>query len=254
MRSFPLITAHTGCMETLDNTLASAARGIQLGADIIEEDIRVTRDGVAVLAHDDIWRTVNGTELRISEMNYAELRGQEIIMDHGDNSGTITIRTLEELFQLVEPHNPIINLDLKVDEAIAAAARLVNQYNLLDRVFLSGCEADRAMLAQQSHPQLSKLLNASSELFLSQPYEQAVQQTLNDATKASCFGVNIYHEFLAPRLLEQAEASGLSVYVWTVNEIEWMEHYASLGVASITTRRVDKLVQVKNNFQTTLDA
>ncbi|MFC5647894.1 glycerophosphodiester phosphodiesterase [Paenibacillus solisilvae] len=48
-----LVAAHTGCGIHPDNTLASFLEGIQLGADIVEVDVRVSHDGTPILLHDD---------------------------------------------------------------------------------------------------------------------------------------------------------------------------------------------------------
>jgi glycerophosphoryl diester phosphodiesterase len=246
---FPRITAHTGCMGTLDNTLASIEKGLLLGADIVEDDIRVTRDGIAVLAHDDLWQTVEGHALQLSKINFEALREQEVVADHGGSTGTMTFTTLEEMLLRVKASGKMANLDLKVDEAIDAVAELVRKHDMLDLVFLSGCEVERAQLAQQRQPQLQKLLNAKSEHFMTLVYDEAVEQTLSDALSASCFGVNLYHAFAKPELIARAQALGLKVYVWTVNETHLMEHYTVLGVDSITTRSVEALVHLKQQRQ-----
>lgn len=44
----PLITAHSGCMGTAPNSLQSVAAGLRAGAEVIEVDVRMTRDGVAL--------------------------------------------------------------------------------------------------------------------------------------------------------------------------------------------------------------
>jgi glycerophosphoryl diester phosphodiesterase len=100
-------------------------------------------------------------------------------------------------------------------------------------------------LAQRRQPQLRKLLNADIRLFRTSPYELAVEQTCREALEASCFGINIYHEIVTPWFMERAHASGLPVYVWTVNETRLMERFADLGVASITARNVQALADLK---------
>ncbi|MHA6533086.1 glycerophosphodiester phosphodiesterase [Paenibacillus sp. BAC0078] len=242
---FPFVTAHTGCMETLDNTLESVRRGVELGADIIEDDIRVTKDGIAILAHDDVWTTVEGRSIRISESDYTELQNVKVVVDYAGKRGSMAFSTLEEMLLLLKPSGAIANLDLKVDEAVEAAAELVRRLDMLEQVFLSGCESERALLAQRRQPQLRKLLNADTQLFRTSPYELAVEMTFREALEASCFGVNIYHEFVTSWFMERAHAHGLPVYVWTVNETRLMEHYADLGVASITARNVQDLVSLK---------
>ncbi|WP_192702209.1 glycerophosphodiester phosphodiesterase family protein [Paenibacillus sp. OAS669] len=60
-------------MGTIDNTIEPVVTGIRLGVDVIEEDIRVTRDGVPILAHDDHLPSVDGTWHSLSEMTYEEI-------------------------------------------------------------------------------------------------------------------------------------------------------------------------------------
>jgi glycerophosphoryl diester phosphodiesterase len=71
---FPVIVAHRGASSTRpENTLASFEEALRLGARIVELDVRLTRDGVAVVMHDPtVDRTTDGTgavaELTASEM------------------------------------------------------------------------------------------------------------------------------------------------------------------------------------------
>lgn len=248
--AFPLITAHSGCMDTLDNTLSSIETGIRLGADIIEEDVRVTRDGIAVLAHDDEWRTEDGRLIHISEMSMAELQELVLSVDYAGKSGTMTIARLDEMLARVQAAGITANLDLKTDDSVEAAAALIHHYKMADQVLLTGCGPARAMLVQQTHPELRKLLNVDTELFLTQEYTDAVRRTCEDAAAAACIGLNVPYQLVREELLEQAAARSLPVFVWTVNEETWMERFASMGVASITTRNVDALVRLKRSLTT----
>ncbi|MFD0694681.1 glycerophosphodiester phosphodiesterase [Paenibacillus sp. GCM10027628] len=242
---FPLITAHSGCMNTLDNTLLSVETGIRLGADIVEEDVRVTIDGVPVLAHDDALRTVDCREYLISQTTYAEISELLIAVRRGELHETMQICRLEDMLPLILASGKTANLDLKVDDAIEPVADLVKKYNLLDQVFLSGCESERAMIAQRTHPELRKLLNADSSLFLSMAYGDAVVQTCVDALASGCFGININYRLVRPELLEYAADKGLPVYVWTLNDEYLMRQFIDMGVASITARNVLTLIHVK---------
>lgn len=246
--SFPLITAHSGSMNTLDHTLFSVETGLRLGADVVEEDIRVTKDGIPVLSHDDIWYTSDGREWHISQLTYEEISELQFDVTHGEQREKMRICKLEEMLPLIQATGKIANLDLKVDDSIEPVAALVKKHNLLDQVFLSGCEKDRAMKAQQSNPEIRKLLNVDARLFLSMEYENLVEQICQDALTAACFGINIAHMVVRPELLDYATSKGLPVYVWTVNEEHLMKQFADMGVASITTRNVEALVQLKQSM------
>jgi glycerophosphoryl diester phosphodiesterase len=246
---FPLITAHTGCMSTLDNTLLSIETGLKLGADVIEEDIMVTKDGIPVLSHDDIWYTPDGRECRISQLTFEEISLLQFEVKHGDHRETTRIFKLEEMLPFIQASGKIANLDLKDDGSIEPVAALVKKHGLLDQAFYSGCEKDRAMKAQRSNPEIRKLLNVDARDFLSIAYKDMVGQICQDALDAACFGINIHHLAVRPELLEHTSSKGLHVYVWTVNEESLMKQYAEMGVASITTRNVLALVQLKQKMQ-----
>ncbi|MFC5648838.1 glycerophosphodiester phosphodiesterase [Paenibacillus solisilvae] len=242
---FPLITAHSGSMNTMDHTLHSVQTGLELGADVVEEDVRVTKDGIPVLAHDDEWTTVDSLKLFISQTTYEDLRELQFKFNQGEHRETVRICRLEEMLPLIQASGKVVNLDLKVDESIEPVAALVRQYGMSEQVFLSGCERDRAMLAQQSNPEMRKLLNTDTSLFRTLPYRKAMVQTFEDALAASCFGININHSIVRQELMDYAASLGLPIFVWTVNEVELMRQFADMGAASITTRNVAALVQLK---------
>jgi glycerophosphoryl diester phosphodiesterase len=244
-KTFPLITAHTGCMNKPDNTLASAEIGLKQGADVVEDDIRITRDGILVLAHDDRIHLPDGTAYSISEKTYIELCELDIRTQPGVGAETIRLATLESLLLLMKATSKIANLDLKVDECIKPVSDLVQKYDMLDQVILSGCESERAMRVKQVNPKLRKLLNADSQLFLTLDYKEAVEITCREALAADCFGINIHYRLVNPELIETAKHKNLPILVWTVNEAAEMKDMAEMGVHSITTRNVEALVDLK---------
>ncbi|MCK9861026.1 glycerophosphodiester phosphodiesterase [Paenibacillus sp. ATY16] len=245
-QSFPLITAHAGSMNTEAHTLRSVQIGLELGADVVEEDIRVTRDGIPVLAHDEEWFTVERFNVNIADRSYAELTEW-----HAESEkGTVPpLLKLEDILPLVQASGKIVNLDLKVDAAIEPVAALVRKFGLSQQAFFSGCERERALLAQRLQPEMSKLLNTNVELFKTLPYREAMIQTCADAREASCTGVNIYHGILRQEFVEYAAGLGMPVYAWTVEDEELMRQYAEWGVRSITTRNVASLIRVKQAFR-----
>lgn len=246
---FPLITAHSGSMNTLDHTLHSVQMALQNGADVVEEDIRVTRDSVPVLAHDDEWITVEGARISLSQLTYGELKELRFEVKQGEQRETIQICKLEDMLPLIQASGKKVNLDLKVDESIEPTAALVKKYGMLDQAYLSGCEADRALMAQQLNPEMRRLLNTNHNLFRTLPYRDAMVQTCEEARAASCFGINFHYSIVNQELMDYTTSLDLPVYVWTVNEEVLMRKYASLGVASITTRSLDALVQLKSNWR-----
>lgn len=239
MNEFLLITAHTGCMGTPDNSMASGRAALALGVDIIEDDIRATQDGILVLSHDDEIRTASGETASLSGMTYREL--QEF--------AETPVVALEELLMLVKGSDTMINLDMKSDDALEPVSRLIQRTGMADRVFMTGCLYERALKAKNVVPDLPKLLNVNVQHFRTMAYEEAVRESCQEALDAGCFGLNVPYQVLNGKMMEIAEAAGLPVYVWTIDEAEEMRRCAELGVRSITTRTVDMLQAVKANWK-----
>jgi len=238
MNDFPLITAHTGCMGTPDNSAESAQMGISYGADIVEDDIRTTRDGVLVLSHDDDVTFADGSAGSVSGMTLAELNAR---LDK-------PLQLLEPVLKSVADAGRRMNLDVKADDSIGPLSDLIEKLGFLDRVFLSGCEFSRAIAVSACNPRLRKLLNADIKAFIDIPYPDAVKKMCEQALAAGCFGLNLPYQIVQPSLLEAARDAGLDVYVWTVNEEPQMGTFAGMGVHSITTRNVGALVRLKRNW------
>src|ERR687897_900990 len=75
MRSLPLIIGHRGASAVApENTMAAFRKAIEAGADGIEFDVRLSRDGLPVVIHDDSLRRTGSRPERIADLNAEDLR------------------------------------------------------------------------------------------------------------------------------------------------------------------------------------
>jgi glycerophosphoryl diester phosphodiesterase len=232
---FPLITAHTGCMNTPENSLESIHAGLQHGADIVEDDIRATKDGALVLCHDDAVRLSDGRQFRIAALTLQEL----------NTLPQTPLVELRRVLRIVKEAGVQMNLDVKEDAVLEPLAGLVASQGLAEQVFLTGCEHSRALLAQDRAPSLRRLLNVQAGSFDTKPPEEAIRQACEEALSAGCIGLNVPFRLVSDTLRERAAEAGLPLYVWTVNEPHLMRRCAEWGVRSITTRDVAGLQAVR---------
>src|SRR5688572_661055 len=111
-----LVIAHRGgAKESTENTIEAFQRAGRIGADGIETDLRLTRDGVVVIYHDEIFGRVEGLPKplqtrRVAEMTYAELRASPLL-PVGNDSGRRFVPTLEDLLAKVK--TGLLNIELK---------------------------------------------------------------------------------------------------------------------------------------------
>lgn len=238
MKRFPLVTAHTGCMGKPEHSLASLRAALDYGSDIYEDDIRVTQDGELVLAHDDPVLLADGRQGSIAGMTMAEL----------NESTAKPLLSLETVLQLVKEAEITMNLDIKTAASIKPLVALIGKLDMAEQVFLSGCNFKAAIEADRYGRQVRKLLNVDAASFHSMNYSDAVIKACAESRTTGCFGINVPYPLVRPGLLDMAEEEQLAVYVWTVSDEADMRRMAEMGVASITTRDLAKLMTVKEEW------
>lgn len=245
-----LITAHEGCEGSPSNTLESVQTGIKAGADIIEVDVRSTKDNIAVLSHCNFIETSSGYKKPISEYLFDDLltmeKNNEIVFEHPD--GKIT--RLVEVFELIRSSNRVLNLDVKDDESIDPLIRVVKNEDMLDYVFISGCERIRASHLKKNYPEFQVLFNVGESLskLAKMDYLSAVRIICRYATQAGCCGINIPYQFCSKELVNYAHLRFLPVSVWTIDDTDKMKKYIDMGVYSITTKRPGELRKIVGGY------
>jgi glycerophosphoryl diester phosphodiesterase len=136
-----LVIAHRGNrLQAPENTLFALRQAVELGADALEFDVRITRDGVPVLMHDpSLDRTTNGHGL-VESFSLAELRS----LDAGARvahsaTGRVTIPSLEEVLEAF-PETPLV-IEVKEIGAVEATEQLVHRFGARDRVIIGSADA-----------------------------------------------------------------------------------------------------------------
>jgi glycerophosphoryl diester phosphodiesterase len=134
-----IVIAHRGNrVRAPENTLASLRQAVELGADALEFDVRVSRDGVAVLMHDPmVDRTTDGSGM-VSAMSLAELRTLDASARSAFRAERTKIPTLEEALNAFRDM-PLV-IEVKELAAASATAAQVRRFNLADQVLIGSVD------------------------------------------------------------------------------------------------------------------
>lgn len=217
-----LAVAHRGAStEFRENTLPAFARALALGADAIELDVRVTRDGIVVVHHDEGVRRSpdEGVPVAIHGLSLAELR----TVDLGDGT---RVPTLDEVMELVAGRAEVF-VELKRPVAEAPVIACVERH--------------RAPFALHSfdHDAIARLAVRAPHirrgiLFDDPLVHPLLELTVHlDRTKAHDVWPRFDHVDRA--FVDTAHALGARVIPWTVNDAATGRELTSLGVDGICT-------------------
>lgn len=204
-------TAHTGCVDTKDNSLEAIEIGAKYGADIVEFDLNFLSDGTPVLAHD-------------------KPKGNEI--------------TLDEAFKKVsEYENLKVNVDAKSVANIKVVYPLAEKYGIEDRIFYTGIELKDVETVKKDSPQVPYYLNTDVEPSRKQTPEY-LQSLVDKVKQSGAIGINFNKDNATRELVEIFHENDLLVSIWTVNEEKKMYEILLLSPDNITTRHPDKLKEI----------
>ncbi len=237
----PLVTAHSGCEESLENTVASVISGMEAGADMVEIDIRTSLDGKPVLTHDPWVYDNTGKRILISETPYSVIK--QVL-----ESQTGKCTALEDILEVIKDQNCMLNLDLKDIGSIENINRIITSHRLLDFVVFSGCGTAWSSVIRKTYPKMQVFLNVQrvSDSGCNEPSYLHIQDICRNAVELGCCGININYAVCSSTLVEYARKRLLPVSVWTVNNEEEMKQMLHMGVFSITTYFPKKLIQLIN--------
>ncbi|SDF65719.1 glycerophosphoryl diester phosphodiesterase [Blastococcus aurantiacus] len=265
------VVAHRGATaEAPEHTMAAYRQAAAVGADAVECDVRLTRDGVLVCVHDrQVRRTSNGRGI-VSALHLAELEqfqfgarrpkgrsrwaDDEIlsVTDEPDLENGLVL-TLDRLLDYITATPGSLRLAIetkhptrhtrKVEEALVDCLR---RYGLLGNgrpVEWAGRPAVRMM----SFSQLA--VRRMADLAPGMPTVQLIGKRLRPVRRelllgnATAMGPGIALIRADPAFVADAHAAGKEVHVWTVNRPADMDLMRELGVDAVITDRPDEMLR-----------
>ncbi len=219
----PLLIGHRGARGLApENTLLALDAGIGAGCLWLEFDVQRHPAGHLFLLHDlTLDRTTSGKGVA-TECDWYELR----MLDAG---GQQHIPTLDEALDLID-QRARVNIELKTWDGTAAAVAECLKARLAE-----GWPAEQFLVSSFHLPELYEFRQLLPEvpvgvLLCGVPLDWAAC-----ATELQAVALNQSAEFVDARLIADAKARGLTVNVYTVNDVEEYQRLAAMGVDGVFT-------------------
>ncbi|MCI4668255.1 MAG: glycerophosphodiester phosphodiesterase family protein [Bacteroidia bacterium] len=135
---YVMVVSHRGDWRYApENSLMAVQRCIELGLDIVEIDVRLTKDGQLVAMHDKtVDRTTNGKGL-LSEMTLEEVRKLRLKNACGVRHSRQQVPTLEEIMNLAKG-KIMVNLDKTEGETVREAYEILQKTGTVDQAIFKG--------------------------------------------------------------------------------------------------------------------
>lgn len=221
-----------------ENTIYSFQKAIELGADGVEFDVQLTKDGEVVVIHDETIDRVSTGNGMVKDYTLQELRYFNFNKRGISEPKYMPVPTLDDVLELIEPTSLTINIELKTgivyyDGLERKTTDIVKRYGLSERVLYSSFNHFSVQKVKE-FDQIAKtaLLCGGGIIVTGEQCEKIGAYALHPNTMQMRY----------PGLIEDCHKRGVKVNVWTVDSDEDFEFAKEHGVDGVF---VNDLVRFK---------
>jgi len=236
------IYAHRGASAYApENTLEAFKLAAEMGADGVELDVQMTKDGQIVVIHDEkIDRTSNGSGF-VKDYTLKELK--EFDFSNNMEGFTSHIPTLLEVFEVLKPYDMDINIELKtgiffypIEEKVVA---------LVEKNY----DKNKILYSSFNHESVLKIKNYDKDAYLGFLYADGILDVVNYAKKYEVMALHpALYNIQYDGYLKECREKNIDINVWTVNEEKYMLMCLESGVTSIITNYPDVAINVREKY------
>ena len=245
----PLVIGHRGASARApENTLAAFDLALDEGADGLEFDVRLARDGVPVVMHD---ATLPRTALRdgaVETLDSAELAALGAGTWFNRRNPSLAqesftrecIPTLADVFERFGRRARVLYVEMKCEEPSSSAplaravVELTRAHGLAERVVVKSFAHALVRESKRLAPEIRAA--ALFDRNWSRPLV-APSTIIAEAEACGADEISLHRSLLRRLTVEAARDKGLAVVVWTVDTPFWLRRATALGLRAVITNR-----------------
>ncbi len=213
-----------------ENTISAVKYAIETGVDIIEVDVRKTKDNVLILLHDPDFKRVSGKDIKPEDVEFSYIK--EHITVYGE-----PVATLEEAILTVEGKTGLF-IEVKETETTADILEIIVKHNVVDWCAVISFFDEAIITSKELLPSVKAGL-----IYMKPPGR------IFDAKKMNADFVLPYYRIATEKANSLAHRLGLKVVVWTVNDEKTAEEMLKRKADVIATDYPQRLVSFREKIK-----
>lgn len=226
-----------------ENTMLSFEKAVEAGADGIELDVHLSRDGEVMIIHDEALKRTAGVDGAVSDYTRSELERISAGKTKNDEFGFTPIPSLDEYLSFMEGHRDMVtNIELKTapvyyPEIEEKTLALVRKHDLEDNIIYSSFNWLSIMkMMRLTDKSRFGLLFSGMRLYHQAPLMRDL-------------ALDYFHpDFndLTDEIVKSFSEGGIGLNVWTVNETADIEKCRDWNICSVITNYPDRALTVRS--------
>ena len=199
--SAPLVVAHRTCAgHAPENSLEGIARAATLGADAVELDVRLTRDGQPILMHDRTLRRATGKPVPVWALSQNEVRRLRLSNDERVPTFGLALQAL--------PDGMHMAIHVKVGRALHPVLDEIRNQGAEARVWIWSEHGSVVRFTADRHPEIDTALLRPGWT------DRSGRAILAAARRSGARGVGVYWSSVTPTLADAVHGAGLRFTSW----------------------------------------
>jgi glycerophosphoryl diester phosphodiesterase len=249
MNQHVLRVAHRGGAQLApENTLAAFLNALTLPIDAIELDVHMSRDGHAVVIHDNlVHKRTNGSG-NLLDLDLAYLRRLDAAVHHpGGWPEPQQIPTLSEVLEIAKGRAQVY-IEIKTSKRrrtyepypylAEKVVELVHLTDMLDQILIISFDWTILPVIKSLEPTLETGMIVSNKVWNPRTRD-GMQFLVEKAGEYGCAWINMDYKLFTYEMPQTLHTDGLKLGLWTVNSEADMLRFAAAGVDSLTSDRPD---------------
>ncbi|ALC90002.1 hypothetical protein AM500_09595 [Bacillus sp. FJAT-18017] len=237
-----LIFAHRGYKSLYsENTMTAFIEAEKAGAEGLELDVQLTKDGVPVIIHDEKVDRTTGNTGFVKDFTYTEIKKLNADFKKMSPKGSEPIPTLEEVLEWLKDTNLNCNIEFKNGIFPYASMEeksisLVRKYGLEKRVILSSF----------NHYSVVQCLRIDPEIETAPLFAELVYKPWVYAKALGAKGIHPKYIYASDDIIRESVSNGVAVRPYTVNREKDMERLYKAGCTALITDNPALALEIKN--------
>lgn len=242
----PIIIAHRGASALApENTFAAFQKAIEDGAEGIEFDVRLSKDGIPIVFHDSGLKRLAQKDAQVIKYSYDELQNFDIGSWFNKKNPHLAdtrfskerIPSLEGLLEFLKFYKGLLYIELKckkdeIKTLVEAVCKVIKQTKMLPQIVLKSFKLKAIALAKVILPEIytaslfaPKILNVIHKK----------RHLLKKAEDCLANEISLHYSLATKKLVARAKNQGLLTTIWTADNPRWVKRAFNLDINAIIT-------------------
>lgn len=235
------IYAHRGFSGVYpENTVLAFQKAAECGAEGIEFDVHLTKDGVPVVMHDENTVRTTGTDALIKDLTLEEFKALDAGYIKSGQFGFVAPPTLREVFEVLKETGMKCNIEIKsgvyeypnIERKILA---MMDEFELREKTIISSFNHFTVTRFKELAPDVKVGFLEESWLIHPGAYTRA--------RGAECF--HPFFNMLNHENMQDLRNNGIEINAWTINDEEDMRKALKLQLEIGITNWPDKFLAIR---------